>query len=86
MSDTYRFYEARGFPGYIHSACWFAFERANTTYDDRGEVVFKPVPISAMKTIGRRAGQRLCVHCHEPLIEKSVSQTEGYFNLIRRNA
>jgi hypothetical protein len=69
ITAKYRFYEPRGHSGYVHAACWHAFEKANTVVDSAGRVVHAPVPSSANWTIGLRAGNRPCLHCHEPLIE-----------------
>jgi len=63
VPPVYRFYEVRGHSGYIHAKCWFAFVEAQRIL---GNDV--PVPSSALKTIGSRAGRRPCLHCHEPLI------------------
>jgi len=80
MSREYKFYEAKGYHGYIHAECWFAFEAANAKRDAQGRIVSKPVLASAMRSIGKRASKRPCVHCHEPLVPKQsqpISQTES---------
>lgn len=65
--SAYHFYEPKGSSGYVHAKCWGAYAKAQQVLG-----LGRPVPSSAMRTIGRRAGAGPCLHCHEILIQESA--------------
>lgn len=95
MSDQYRYYGIRG-KGYIHIECWPAYEKRATVYDALGRPVSRPM-IDAELVTFRGIRKEHCLCCGRPLLAKSPaarpsapvkkkekSQTEGYFDLIRK--
>lgn len=60
------YYGIRGRCGYLHAACWPAFEVANTRYDAQGWAISRPMIDAKLERLGH-AYKQTCIHCGKPL-------------------
>lgn len=67
--SKYRYYAARGYPGYMHAKCWPEFEKAHSRYDAQGRCHYSPM-LQAQLVTFRGIRQERCLHCNRPLLAK----------------
>jgi len=74
--QPFRFFGVRGRSGYLHAACWPAYELLHSTFDAQGRCVSRPMVDSELWDVGKRHQKEHCIHCDRPLGEPPQQNSE----------